>query len=148
MWPARIRDDPPATDPGRCDARGEVRSRQDDVGAAERNAGPAAVTAGGQDLVHLQVAPFEAPRRDRHVEVPHAEPTLSGEGDARVTVGLEVGHPTAQRHPVVLPQVLEVADLEPGSLDQRDRSTDLVELAVRKDVSGAESPLVEPRLAT
>src|SRR5688500_8971855 len=89
---------------------------------------------------------LEVDRRPRHVETPDASPGATHELDRLFPVRLEVGHPVAQRHRVVLAQRLDVTDLEAGALHDRDDAADLVQLPVREDVEIDEPSSGESRL--
>ena len=67
--------------------------------------------------------------------------------DRLVPVRLEVGHPAVQGPGVVLPEGLDVADLEPAPLHGPDHLGHVSQLAVGEDVAADEGPAAEHRAA-
>ena len=85
-----------------------------------------------------------AERRAGHVEPPDPRPRLADQLDGPVPGRLEVGHPRPQRQRVVLPQRLDVTDLEPGPLHRADAVADVDELAVGEHVAADERARARP----
>src|SRR6478672_62566 len=84
------------------------------------------------DLYSVEVEPHP---RHCYVQPPHARATLAHLGNCRLPVALEVRAPLAQRHRVMLAQVLRVSDLKPVIVHRTDDRADALKLAIREDVA-------------
>src|SRR5215204_2303723 len=71
--------------------------------------------ANAERLVELQTNVAEAVDGTRHVQQPDPGTTLPRQGARRIPVRLQVVDPALQGFGVVLAQVLDIADLEPGT---------------------------------
>src|SRR6516162_654522 len=86
---------------------------------------------------------LEVEGRRRHVEPPDSCSRRASRPYRRVPVRLQVGHPRAEREAVVLAQALDVTNLEPDVLHDRDDRADLVEFAVGEHVTIDEAVSLE-----
>ena len=99
-------------------------------------------------LVDLCTPVFESGRATGHVQAPDTRPCRPDLRDCVLPRAFEVVHPRAQGQRVVLTEALDMARLEPCSLNTRHDRPDLVQLAVGKHVPVDEPASREARTLT
>src|SRR5271165_371385 len=85
--------------------------------------------------MNLDAVQIEAYARDGHIQAPHAGAALADLADRLLPVALQVLTPLAQRHRVVLAQVLLVAHLEAVVVHRADDGAEALEFPVGEDVA-------------
>src|SRR5690606_11670399 len=95
-----------------------LRQRRFEVGA-QRHPRLGPVELHPEDLVQLHHVAFEAEHAPGHVEPPHSGRALPHFPHRGIPVAVQVGQPVPQGPCVVLPQLLLVADFEPGVVHRR-----------------------------
>src|ERR1019366_2149926 len=115
--------------------------RRKNVGRKQRGSRPrhAADTTGfrahRQHLIHPEAVALERERGTSHVEPPDPRPTCAAELNSLIPVGFKVRHPRSQRQGVVLPQRLDITNLEAGLLQCPNHHSQGLKLPVGEDVS-------------